>query len=94
MRHPASIASTMRRRVPAHPERFDITREDPHHLSFGGGLHYCLGAHLARMEGRIAIGSLFRRFPDLSPAEGSTPTRGNQPGFRGFTSMTLRTGKA
>jgi cytochrome P450 len=47
------------------PERLDLGRADNHHLSFGLGQHYCLGAPLARLEGRVAIGSLVRRFPDL-----------------------------
>jgi cytochrome P450 PksS len=47
------------------PERLELAREDNHHVAFGLGPHYCLGAPLARMEGRVAIGSLIRRFPDL-----------------------------
>ena len=48
------------------PERFDVTRSPNHHLGYGaGGPHFCLGAHLARMEIRIALEELYRRFPDL-----------------------------
>jgi cytochrome P450 len=47
------------------PERLDLAREDHHHVAFGLGQHYCLGAPLARLEGRVAIGSLIRRFPEL-----------------------------
>ncbi|MGP3921948.1 cytochrome P450 family protein [Streptomyces sp. 8N616] len=50
-------------------DRFDITRPTRRdHLSFGHGVHYCLGAELARLEGRIALPALFDRFPDLSLA--------------------------
>jgi cytochrome P450 len=49
----------------ADPDTLNITRQDNKHLAFGRGMHYCLGAPLARMEGRIAIGTLLRRLPDL-----------------------------
>jgi cytochrome P450 len=49
------------------PDRLDLRRANAHsHLSFGGGIHYCLGAPLARLEGEIAIGALLRRFPKLA----------------------------
>jgi cytochrome P450 len=48
----------------AHPDRFDIHRE-PGHIAFGRGIHFCLGAPLARIEGRIVIGALLDRFADL-----------------------------
>ncbi len=52
------------------PERFDVSRYLPEkrtapHFAFGGGAHFCLGAHLARLETQIAIGHLVRRFDDL-----------------------------
>jgi len=55
------------RRFPA-PDTFDVAREDNPHLGFGHGIHFCLGAPLARMEAEIALGSLLRRFPDLTLA--------------------------
>ncbi|MGI5471593.1 cytochrome P450 family protein [Streptomyces sp. CA-132043] len=48
------------------PDSFDITRDTRGHLAFGHGIHYCLGAPLARMEGRIAIRTLLERCPDLA----------------------------
>jgi cytochrome P450 len=47
---------------------YDITRGATDHLAFGHGVHYCLGAPLARMEARAALPALFDRFPDLAPA--------------------------
>jgi cytochrome P450 len=47
------------------PEQLDLDRAETRHLAFGHGIHHCLGAPLARMEGQIALGSLLRRFPEL-----------------------------
>ena len=59
-------------RDPAHfpnPETFDITRDPNDHLAFGEGIHYCIGAPLARMEGAIVIASVLERFPHLRLAD-------------------------
>ncbi|MDP4505025.1 cytochrome P450 family protein [Nonomuraea turcica] len=52
-------------------ERFDVTREPEMHLALGRGPHFCLGAPLARLETRIALASLFGRFPELRLAVGA-----------------------
>ena len=54
-------------------DRFDIARSPNRHLSFGHGIHYCLGAGLARLEARIAIETLLKRFPDLRLDETDPP---------------------
>jgi cytochrome P450 len=56
-------------RVFAEPDRFDVRREMQHHVSFGYGIHFCVGAALARMEGRVALEETLKRFPtwELDP---------------------------
>ena len=68
----------------------DITREPNRHLAFGQGVHYCLGAPLARLEGQIAINTLLRRFPDLRLAVPRQALR-RRPGLglRGLVSLPL-----
>ena len=60
------------------------------HASFGGGVHHCLGAALARTEGRIALSSLVRRFPSLTLA--GEPTRNGRINLRGVTSLPVSVG--
>lgn len=50
------------------PERLDLQRKPNRHIAFGSGIHFCLGHQLARIEGRCALKSLFRRWPDLTLA--------------------------
>lgn len=64
---------------------FDIGRADNKHLSFGGGVHYCLGAPLARVEGELALLGLARRFPKMRPA--GEPLRRPSAVLRGLTRL-------
>ena len=59
----------------ANPESLNVERVVGRHLAFGYGIHHCLGAPLARMEGEIALGSLLRRFPELALAVPSEQLR-------------------
>jgi cytochrome P450 len=67
------------------PERLDLSRADNAPLSFGGGIHYCLGAALARLEAQIAFPELLRRFPGLRLTGGAE--RRNSLTLRGFTRL-------
>ena len=58
---------------PDRPDRLDITRPNVRPLSFGGGIHFCLGAQLARIEAEIAISTLLRRLPDLRLDDAANP---------------------
>jgi len=61
-----SVASANRdERVFDNPDTFDIYRSPNRHLGFGYGIHYCLGAPLARLEGKVALQTLLTRFPNL-----------------------------
>jgi cytochrome P450 len=67
------------------PDRLDITRNPNRHLAFGSGPHQCVGMHLARLEGRVAINRFLTRFPNYAPA--GEPVRGGRARFRGFLSV-------
>ncbi|MFD0772475.1 cytochrome P450 [Streptomonospora algeriensis] len=65
---PSTSSANRDPRIFADPDRFDITRTENPHIAFGHGIHYCLGANLARLELRTAISALADRFPGLDLA--------------------------
>ncbi|MCM3271654.1 cytochrome P450 family protein [Paenibacillus elgii] len=71
----------------SHPEALDITREEHEHLAFGKGIHLCLGAPLARLEGQIAFGTLLRRLPHLRLAVEPEQLTYNRSTLRSLTSL-------
>ncbi len=70
------------------PDTFDITRRRNKHIAFITGIHVCLGATLARMEGRIALSKIFQRFPKI--AANGKAARLPLARFRGFTHMPVK----
>jgi cytochrome P450 len=70
------------------PERIDVGREPNPHLSFGGGIHHCLGASLARVEATTVFARLLQRFAVLEPA--GAVVRRPSPTFRSYTSIPVR----
>jgi cytochrome P450 len=68
------------------PDRFDITRNEGRHLSFGLGIHYCIGAPLVKLEAELAFETILRRFPDLQLATDDLQWQ-EHPIFRGLKSL-------
>ena len=75
------------------PDRFDVHRDEGPHLAFGYGLHFCLGAALARLEGRVALEEILRRWPawDVDLERGRMAHTGS---VRGWGSLPLRPERA
>ena len=74
------------------PERFDITRKDLRPLSFGGGIHFCLGAQLARIEAAEVFEVLLRRVPDLRLTEPGQPQWRSSFVLRGLSELPVAWG--
>jgi cytochrome P450 len=67
------------------PDELDLARKPNRHVAFGGGIHFCLGAPLARVEARIAIPAVLERLPGLEL--GGTPVRRDTVTLRGLSSL-------
>jgi cytochrome P450 len=75
----------------AHPESLDLTRRPNHHLSFGTGIHFCLGHQLARIEAKCALEALFKRWPRLELAVPAEDIRWRpRPGLRAIAALPVR----
>jgi len=73
------------------PEAFRIHRPHRHHLAFGYGPHYCLGAHLAKLEAEVALRALFQRYPRLGLSEAHPPPqRATLPGWSRYQALWLQ----
>ncbi len=70
------------------PGRFDVTRDPNPHIAFGHGLHFCLGAPLARLEGRVALADLLERVKGFAMA--SDEPWEPRPAFHGPTRLPIR----
>jgi cytochrome P450 len=71
------------------PDTYDIHRKLGHHLTFGYGPHFCLGASLARLEGRVALEEMLNRLPDWE-TDLDAARLGNSPGVRGYASLPVQ----
>jgi cytochrome P450 len=81
-------AANMDPQAHEHAERLDLQRKPNRHLSFGTGIHFCLGHQLARMEGKCALEALFKRWPQLELAEPQDSIRWRQrPGLRAIEKL-------
>lgn len=69
-------------------EQFDITRNSRDHLGFGGGIHACIGAALARLEVKVACEEIFKAMPDFKVDQGGL-RRMHSPNVRGFTHVPM-----
>ena len=78
----------------SHPERLDLQRKPNRHISFGTGIHFCLGHQLARIEGRCALKSLLQRWPKLRLAVDESEVEWRKrPGFKAIERLPVAAGQ-
>ncbi len=75
------------------PHEFDASRDRNPHVAFGRGIHFCIGAPLARLEGRVALNSLFDRFPELRTDPNNPPAFIPSPNLTGVRELPLLLGR-
>jgi cytochrome P450 len=73
-------------------DRFDVRRDDGPHQSFGHGLHFCLGASLARLQGRVALDELLKRWPNWA-VDYDRAQKAHTASVRGWAKLPIRTGR-
>jgi cytochrome P450 len=74
------------------PDSFDIRRNPNDHLSFGEGIHFCIGAAPARLQGRVVLSEVLRRFPRLRLADDFVPRFSGSVFSRGLKELRVRVG--
>jgi cytochrome P450 len=86
-------AANMDPEAHAHPGQLDLARQPNRHVSFGTGIHFCLGHQLARIEAKCALEALFKRWPHLELAVSPEAIRWRpRPGFRALKALPVRPG--
>ncbi len=85
------VAANMDAEASPHPEKLDLARKPNRHLSFGTGIHFCLGHQLARIEAMAALEALFTRWPKLTLAVAPSQVRyQRRPGLRSIVKLPVR----